>query len=144
MSIAFLGLYLINLINPAQEISSDDILGVWLTDDKESQIEIYKKNNLYFGKVIWMLEPNNEDGTPKTDINNPKKPLQSREIIGLNIIENFSFNGDEWTDGEIYDPNNGKTYSCVMKLEGDQLEVRGYVGISLFGRTVVWTRVNSN
>jgi uncharacterized protein (DUF2147 family) len=63
-------------------------------------------------------------------------------LIGLVILKDFAFNGkDKWEDGTIYDPNNGKTYSCVIRLKNESaLEVRGYIGISLLGRTEVWTR----
>jgi uncharacterized protein (DUF2147 family) len=61
--------------------------------------------------------------------------------MGLDILSGFKFSGGNiWEDGKIYDPKNGKTYSCKMTLEGNELKVRGYVGFSLLGRTTVWTR----
>ncbi|MBC7867421.1 MAG: DUF2147 domain-containing protein [Gloeobacteraceae cyanobacterium ES-bin-316] len=58
------------------------------------------------------------------------------------MLKNFIFNGkDKWVNGKIYDPSSGKTYSCTMKIEGlNTLEIRGYIGISLFGKTELWTR----
>jgi uncharacterized protein (DUF2147 family) len=61
--------------------------------------------------------------------------------MGLDILSGFKYGGGNiWQDGKIYDPKNGKTYSCKMTLEGNELKVRGYVGFSLLGRTTVWTR----
>ena len=58
------------------------------------------------------------------------------------ILKNFEFTGKAWEEGSIYDPKNGKSYSCNMKLKkADELEIRGFVGVSLLGRTTVWTKV---
>jgi uncharacterized protein (DUF2147 family) len=59
----------------------------------------------------------------------------------MKLLENFKYNGGTWEEGTIYDPKNGKTYSCIIKKKDNKtLEVRGYVGISLIGRTVEWTK----
>ena len=85
-----------------------------------------------------------ENGKPKVDNNNPDKNKQNLPIIGLIILEDFSFDGDdEWKYGTIYDPESGKTYDCNLTLKSKNiLHVRGYIGISLFGRTETWTRTN--
>jgi uncharacterized protein (DUF2147 family) len=129
--------------NSVQAQSADDVLGFWLTDDGMAKIEIYKKEGKYHGKIIWLKEPNNPDGTPKLDTENPKEELRKRPVLGLDLVKGFVFEDGVWEDGEIYDPNNGKTYDCRMKLKGNKLEVRGYIGLSMFGRTVVWTKVKS-
>ena len=69
--------------------------------------------------------------------------MRSRELVGLMILSGFVFDGDDtWEDGTIYDPREGKTYSCKMSLDGtNNLSIRGYMGISLFGRSETWTRV---
>jgi uncharacterized protein (DUF2147 family) len=120
----------------------DDILGKWLNSSGEGQIEVYKKGDKYFGKLAWLKNPNNEKGKPKTDHKNPNAGLQNKPLLGLEILKNFVFDKDEWTDGTIYDPKTGKTYSCNITLKNNgTLNVRGYVGISLIGRTDVWKRV---
>ena len=61
--------------------------------------------------------------------------------MGLQILSGFRYAGDgTWEAGKIYDPKNGKTYSCKMRLDGENLKIRGFIGISLFGRTTVWSR----
>ncbi len=117
---------------------ADAILGVWLTAKKDGKFQIYKVGNKYYGKVIWGT------GGDKYDSKNPDPKLRNKEIVGQTLLKDFVFDGDEsWDDGTIYDPREGKTYDCILKLKNaNTLEVRGYVGISLFGRTETWTRVN--
>jgi uncharacterized protein (DUF2147 family) len=120
---------------------ADDILGKYINPSGEGQVLIYKTGNKYFGKLVWLKIPD-RDGKPKTDIHNPDKALQSRPELGLEILKDFTFNGEDvYEDGTIYDPKSGKTYSCKMTLKDNSLKIRGYVGISLFGRTEVWTKV---
>lgn len=123
--------------------NADDVVGVWFNEEKDAKIEIFKCGNKYCGKIIWLKEPNREDGSEKLDRENPEAKLRSRKIMGLQILEGFEFEGDgEYEDGEIYDPKKGKTYDCLMELSdnGKKLDVRGYVGFSLIGRTTTWTR----
>ena len=81
-------------------------------------------------------------GTPKLDNNNPDQNLRKIPRIGLEIVRDFIYAGDNlWNKGEVYDTKNGKTYSGKMTLiSPDQLKLRGFIGISLFGRTSNWTR----
>ena len=138
-----LGLLLTAFQGLAQEFAADDVLGIWLNEDKDAHVEIYKEGDRYFGKIIWLKEPNEEDtGLPKLDDENADEALQSRPVMGLLLLEDFVFDEDEWDDGTIYDPKNGKTYSCYMRMSSiDELKIRGYIGISLLGRTTYWTRV---
>lgn len=121
--------------------SADDILGIWYTEGGKSKVEITKKDGKYSGKIIWLKTPNREDGTPKLDRENENEKLRSRKVLGINVIQGFDWDDDEYEDGTIYDPENGKTYSCVITWEdANTLNVRGYIGFSLLGRTTVWTR----
>jgi uncharacterized protein (DUF2147 family) len=125
----------------ADEADADAIVGEWLSDEEESVIEMYKLGDKYYGKVTWLVEPNYPDGTDKVDHKNPDVAKRSRKLVGMDVVSNFESGGkNKWSNGIIYDPNNGKTYSCKARLEGDKLNVRGFIGISLFGRTTVWTR----
>jgi uncharacterized protein (DUF2147 family) len=120
---------------------ADAVLGKWINPSGEGQVLIFKKDNKFFGKLVWLKIPD-RDGKPKLDMNNPDAALKTRPELGLELLKDFTFDGDDvYEDGTIYDPKNGKTYSCKMTLEGNSLKIRGYIGISLFGRTEVWTRV---
>jgi uncharacterized protein (DUF2147 family) len=122
--------------------NADAILGTWVNPNGQDHILIYKRGNKYFGKLDWIKFPNDEQGKPKTDKENPEPALRSRPDLGLELLKDFTYDGDNvYDDGTIYDPKNGKTYSCKMTLEGSALKIRGYIGISLFGRTEVWTRL---
>ncbi|RYE20080.1 MAG: DUF2147 domain-containing protein, partial [Sphingobacteriaceae bacterium] len=109
----------------------------------EARVEIYKKGDTYAGKIIWLKEQNKADGKPVTDSKNPNTALRNRPILNLELIKNFVYKGDNsWENGEIYDAQSGKTYNSKISMSGnDQLNLRGFVGISLFGRTEIWTRV---
>jgi len=120
----------------------DDILGKWISASGEGQIEIYKRGDKYFGKLAWIKQPNDENGKPRTDDKNPNENLRNKPILGLEILKNFVFEDAKWQDGTIYDPKSGKTYSCKLTLkDANQLSIRGYIGVSLIGRTEVWKRI---
>ena len=120
----------------------DDILGKWLNSSGEGQIEIYKRGDKFFGKLAWIREPNHANGKAKTDEKNPTESLRNRPVLGLEILKNFVFDDGKWVDGTIYDPKSGKTYSCKLTLkDNNQLSVRGFIGVSLIGRTEVFKRV---
>lgn len=122
--------------------NADAVIGKWLNKDKNAHIQIFKKGNAYFGKIVWLKEPLNEAKKPKVDEQNPNESLRTRPILNLEILQNFKFNDGVWENGTIYDPKSGKTYSCKISQEGnDKLNVRGFIGISLIGRTDTWTRV---
>lgn len=122
----------------------DKIEGIWFNEEKTAKVQIYLANDhKFWGKIVWLKEPL-RDGKPKTDINNPKKNARNQPLIGLPLLRSFEKDGDKkYTDGEIYDPKNGKTYSCTITYKNDnELSVRGYIGISMIGRTTTWTRTN--
>jgi len=121
--------------------NKDVIVGKWLNPSGEGQIEIYKKGDKYFGKLAWIKEPN-INGKPKLDVKNPNATMQKRPLLNLELLKDFVYDDGKWTDGTIYDPKSGKTYSCNMTMKGnDVLNVRGYVGISLLGRSETFKRV---
>lgn len=122
--------------------SKDAIVGRWVNSSAEAHVEISKKNEKYYGKIIWLKNPKDEKGNPKTDIRNPDESLRSKPMLGLEILKDFVYDGEKWTDGKIYDPKSGKTYSCNITQKGNgELNIRGYIGISLIGRTEVWKKV---
>jgi uncharacterized protein (DUF2147 family) len=122
---------------------ADKILGLWQTGSGKGKILITKYGDKYGGKLVWLREPNDESGNPKTDIMNPDPAKRKNPKIGLNNLLGFNHTGKgKYENGTIYDPENGKTYKCVMTLENDNtLNVRGFIGFTLIGRTDAWTRV---
>jgi uncharacterized protein (DUF2147 family) len=127
----------------------DKILGLWKTPGNDCKIEIFKGGIKYCGRIVWLKEPlypaddvGGMAGRPVVDRENPNPNLRSRPLIGLQLIEGFTYIGKNvWGKGTIYDPDNGKTYKCKMILsDPNRLEVRGFIGIPLLGATSIWTR----
>lgn len=134
------------LANFAFGQTADKVEGFWLTEKGTSQIEIYKSGNgKYFGKIVWLEEPD-ENGAPKKDKENPDDKLKKRPLLNLLLLKDFEFDsGDkEWENGTIYDPESGKTYDCYMWFDGkdyNNLNIKGYVmGMRFMGRQTTWKR----
>ena len=127
---------------------SNGILGIWKTELDESKVEIFMCGEKVCGRIIWLKSPvytdsrDGEVGTPFIDRKNPDPALRSRPILGLRILEGFTAKGDNnWENGTCYDPKSGNTYRGKIHLAApDRLELRGFIGIPLFGRTSVWIR----
>ncbi len=128
----------------------DKIVGYYLTYDDEtgaekSQVQIFKSTNgKYYGKIVWLKEPN-KNGKPKVDDKNPEVKLQNRPVMNLEILKGFSFDksSEEWNDGSIYNPASGKTYSCYINFESaNKIKIRGFIGASWMGlgKTAYWTK----
>ena len=121
---------------------AQDVVGKWKLEDGTAIVEVYKQGDVFNGKIVWLENPTEDDGSPAKDGNNPDAKLRSRELIGLNMLSGLKKDGSEYTGGSIYDPGNGKTYNCSMKVEGDVLKVRGSLDKrGLLGRTMDWFRV---
>jgi uncharacterized protein (DUF2147 family) len=110
---------------------AEKIVGVWFTDDKTSKIQIYKTENQYFGKIVWMSSKENQE------------ELKVKPKIGYQIFRKFIFEGKNvWSGGQVSDPRTGMTVSGKMTLKNENtLNVRGYLGAPMFGKTVVLLRV---
>lgn len=117
--------------------NANAIIGTYMTDKNEGMVEISKKGVKYFGTLTWTKTPG------KLDSNNPDKKQQTDKLAGKEILKDFDFDGkDLWHNGTIYDPKNGKTYSCkITRDEKGNLNVRGFIGVSLLGRTAFWVKV---
>ncbi|MEJ6982343.1 DUF2147 domain-containing protein [Pedobacter sp. P351] len=123
--------------------SGDDILGKWKSGHGNGQIQIFKRGDNYFGKLIWLKEPNDPSGKPKLDIHNPSKELQTQPVLGLEVLKDFTYKGNgSYSNGKIYDPKSGNTYNCMMSIhDRDKLNIRAYFGLSILGKTETWNRV---
>ncbi|MEX0298517.1 MAG: DUF2147 domain-containing protein [Kordiimonas sp.] len=113
--------------------------GFYWNNDKSAIIELRLSEDSIEGFTVW--------GPPETqkDTKNPDKALQKRNIIGLKFLSGFQYSekSNRWTNGKVYDPKSGKTYDAKMELKngGKTLEMRGYIGISILGRTERFERV---
>jgi len=138
--LAFIMLAMV-FVNVAAKVQTDKLEGLWYNDVKSAKILITRDAAGKFnGKIVWLKEPL-KNGKPKVDELNADEKLRTRPRLGLPVLADFVKDGeDKYTDGKIYDPNNGKTYSCNITYKGKTLAIRGYIGISLFGRTTTWER----
>jgi uncharacterized protein (DUF2147 family) len=116
--------------------------GIWIDESGRGGIDIEPCGDKLCGTLVWLKNPLNEAGQPKTDIHNGDAALRARPLCGLKIMWDFSPDGDNaWSGGSIYETDSGSVYSSNMHLQDDgTLRVRGYVGISLLGKTQTWTR----
>ncbi|MFK8067145.1 MAG: DUF2147 domain-containing protein [Gammaproteobacteria bacterium] len=124
-------------MSAARAVTEADILGVWVNQAGDGLIEITKTQNLYRGAIV-----GSTDGKDRLDVNNPDPTLKTRSLLNVVVLGDFTYqHPNYWLDGWIYDPNNGKKYNCKMKLtDSNTLEIRGYIGFSLFGRTEIWKK----
>jgi len=133
--------YLLCLMTMSLATHGQSIIGQWETFDdktkeKKAVVEIYKRNNLFFAKIV-----ENYVSEKKAVCETCKGTRKGKPIIGLVIIENIKKDGDAFKNGTILDPENGKTYTCYLELvTSKKLKVRGYLGMALFGRTQYWIR----
>ncbi len=135
----FIFIFLSSWLLHAKETS---VLGIWLVGDKDAKVELYQNGEDLEGKLVWLKEPLDSGGSPKLDLKNPDINLRKQQILGLVFLKNFKKlkNENKWTGGTVYDAKSGKTYSGWIKLQDEKtIQLRGYVGISLFGRTDIWT-----
>src|SRR6266851_2164665 len=120
-------------------------VGLWYAEGGAAEVEIRPCSDGLCGKIIWLRSPIGDDGCELRDDKNPDLNARNRKIVGLEILRDLKTaddEGNEWAGGTIYDPTSGRTYSCRLRMDGtDKLKLRGYLGISLLGRTATWTRV---
>lgn len=127
-----------------QEAPGDKLVGVWEPSNGRARVKIDRIGTKYYGRIVWLIEPNDpETGLPKTDKNNPDPALQKVPLKGYRMLKDFVYQPDgTWSEGTIYDPLNGSTYNCVIKMKDkNTLDIRGYIGVQALGRTDVWKRL---
>lgn len=124
----------------AAEQEADTAAGVWQTASG-GYVQLYKDGGVWKGKIV-----GSESGEASFDENNPDESLRERRLLGVNVLEGLEYVGNgEFENGSIYDPGNGKTYKAKAEIQDpDTLEVRGFIGFSLLGRSQTWTRIDPN
>jgi uncharacterized protein (DUF2147 family) len=120
-----------------------DVLGKWKTiDDNSSKeksiIELFERDGKVYGRIIRLFQEPGEDQDPVCDECDSEDSRYKKKIIGMEILTNMMKDGDEYSGGEILDPEVGRVYRCKIWLENDDLKVRGYWGP--FYRTQTWKR----
>lgn len=136
--------------------ANDKILGTWVTPNGKSNVELFKCDSGLCGKIVWLKEPTYpassdqvkdgkvKAGDAKVDTENPDAAKRTQPIVGLVFLKGFKYNAgdDEWTNGEIYDPESGKLYVGELKMDGDNsLKLNGHLKISKWlGKKQTWTR----
>ncbi len=128
------------LLSPFFDIHSQ-ITGLWKVPDEhdgkiKSIVEIYEKDNQYFGRVAQVL-----DSTKHTHCENCVGVLKDKPLTGMLILYDLDKTSTGGVDGSVLNPGSGKVYSCYIELESrDKLKLRGYMGLPAFGKTLYWTR----
>lgn len=123
---------------------SQSITGKWKTIDDEtgkprSIVEVYEKDGKVFGKIIELFREPDEDPDPICEECTDHR--EGKKVIGMEIISDMKAKGDEYVDGEILDPENGKVYKCKLWVEEGNLKVRGY--LYFLYRTQTWLPVGA-
>lgn len=137
----YLSIIVLSFISTTIFAQADNIIGTWLTEDKEAHVKINKSNNTYYGEIIWLKEPNNpKTGKPWLDEENEDVAKKKLPLIGSKMLWGFTYDDGEYVNGNVYDSRKGAIYSGKLWLENENsLKMRGYWGI--FYSTEIWTRV---
>jgi glucan biosynthesis protein C len=122
-------------------------VGLWWADNGSAQVEVHESDGALTGTIVWLRAPFGVDGQTMRDINHPDASRHDTPVVGLAMLSGFrreSRDAEIWTGGSVYDPGNGRTYQGTIRMDGeDRLLLRGFIGISLLGRTTTWIRVGS-
>lgn len=119
--------------------SASDLEGVWLREDKKNyKVEIYPCGDKYCGKIVWLKEPNDPQGQPRIDLNNPDPARRNQPLLGMDVLTGFKFDGEVWKGGKIYSFNRGKHYDAKIRLKDQKLYLTAY--ILFFSKTYTWIK----
>jgi uncharacterized protein (DUF2147 family) len=125
---------------------ADDPSGLWWVDRGSAKVEITRSGDELRGRIVWLRSPFGMDGCPLRDTENRDPEMRDRPVLGLEIVRGLIESEEEgvWTGGEVYEPDSGRSFRCTLELDGpDRLQIRGYIGFRLLGRTTTWFRVGS-
>lgn len=143
MRLAACALFLALLVATPVGAESPTLVGVWLHPNKRIQVEIVPCGDRLCGHIVWFKWPNDPEGAPLTDQQNPDPALQTRPLLGLNILQNLRYSGEStWEDGKIYNPDDGSNYRAQMTMQTDgTVLMRAYLLFPILGEDLLWTRV---
>ncbi len=140
------GLALAMTLASGAAAATDPAFGYWLVENRRAIIEVHPCGSMACGRIVWLADPFDANGDPKTDVNNPDPLMRHRTLCGLPLIQGLEVDDPgAWADGEIYNSRDGRNYSVRISRGGDdRLEVRGFLGISLLGKSQFWTRARGD
>ncbi|MEX1108027.1 MAG: DUF2147 domain-containing protein, partial [Dongiaceae bacterium] len=123
------------LLVPAPLAADESLLGVWLYENQRIHIEIFPCEDRFCGKIVWLKFPNDDQGEPITDIENPDPALRDRALMGLLLLKDLRQTGPRsWEDGQIYNPDDGQHYQADMEMRADGIvDMRAYVLMPMLG-----------
>ncbi len=126
----------------ASEPDPSGLLGNWMAESEKIAIEIYRCEEYLCGKIVWVIKPYRNNGEFKRDKRNPDPALRHRGYCGIEVVRGLRGKNDRvWRRGTFYNPKKGTTYDLDIALRDDgQLELRGYLGFRLFGKSEIWYR----
>ncbi len=135
------------LFAPSAGAGEATAAGLWWADNGSAQVEVHESDGALTGTIVWLRAPFGVDGQTLRDINHRDASRHDTPVVGLAMLSGFRRDSDDaeiWTGGSVYDPGNGRTYQGTIRMDGeDRLLLRGFIGISLLGRTTTWIRVGS-
>lgn len=122
--------------------ADDGVFGRWLVEDGRAVIELEPCGSRACGRLVWMQNPREADGSPKRDVNNPDVSERMRPLCGIRLVTGLEpAGGGAWKGGKIYSARDGRTYGFEVQPDGPgRLAARGFVGISLLGKSQAWVR----
>lgn len=129
--------------NANKETKGNDLIGIWISENNDLIVQVFENKQMIYGKLIWFkcnhkVKLSLED---HKDEKNPNSALRERAWINLTILSDLKYSdNNRWSGGKIYDANSGKTYSASVTLNENQLIVRGYWGIELLGKSMIFNR----
>lgn len=138
--------FLATAFDAGAERPSDGAHGYWLTENRKAIVQIAPCGADTCGRMVWVENPLDKTGRPKRDDKNADTGKRARPICGLELVGGLMKTEDgTWRNGWLYNPRNGATYSAEIRtLSPSELEVRGYLGVSVLGKSQVWTRVGDD
>lgn len=134
------------LSSPQTSARADQVLGKWMSEGKDLGVEVFKVKDRYAARIVWF---ECDESTPRPmaahrDLENPDPSLRKRSWLGMVVVNDLKFDRqeNEWSGGNIYDPNTGRTFKSVARMVSPQeMVVRGYWGIEVFGKSLTFNRV---
>ncbi len=127
-------------------LPQDRIIGKWISEQKNCIVQVYKNGDEFGAKLVWFDDSDDKTKpmNTRTDFKNPNVSLRNRKLIGMDVVDNLTFNpaSNAWENGLIYDANSGRTWSSVASMTNEGLlKVTGYWHFKFIGKTIVFKRM---